>query len=511
AGETATSDAVAGGLMDSMTGALSNLDGDQKSLWVVPSTVVRSQHVDDPSSALAKLGATLVVKGSIAHSGKSVTLVANLINTKTMAQIGAATASNPDGDLAAAQEQVVVQLGRMLNVSVGRGDAAHAASSSAPAAYDLYLEALNYMQRFDKPGNLDLALARLETAIKEDPQFAIAYATQGEAYRLKYEADSDDKWLKLASASCEQAIKLNPSLPGAYVTLGDIHAVTGHPELAADEFQRALSLDSRNPAAISGLGWSYEHSGRIAEAEAEYKKALVLRPGDWYSIDRLALFYERQGRYQDAIAQVKQVIELTPDNRNAYYDLGAFYLEAGDAANYKAAEDALKKSLEISPNYPAYGNLGLLYLEEKRYKEAAEMVEKALAINDQDMLPLSYSELAYRWLHDDKRADAALGRMQSMAEAEVKGNPQDAEAQSWLGLAYAKRGLRGRALPHLEAAIALAPTNQQVLVNTIEAYVIIGDDATALGLMQQAKQGGVALPDLKLEPRMQPLLLKTKA
>ncbi|HEY0795551.1 MAG TPA: serine/threonine-protein kinase, partial [Acidisarcina sp.] len=47
AGETATSDAVAGGLMDSMTGALSNLDGDQKSLWVVPSTVVRSQHVDD--------------------------------------------------------------------------------------------------------------------------------------------------------------------------------------------------------------------------------------------------------------------------------------------------------------------------------------------------------------------------------------------------------------------------------------------------------------------------------
>jgi eukaryotic-like serine/threonine-protein kinase len=515
-GGDVASDAVAGGLMDSMTGALSNLDsGDnadgQKALWVVPSSVVRSQHVDDPSSALDKLRATLVVKGSIAHSGKAVTLVANLINTKTMAQIGSATASNADGDLAAAQEQVVVQLGRMLNVSVAHGDAAHQANSSAPAAYDLYLEALNYMQRFDKPGNLDLAIARLQTAIGEDPQFALAYATQGEAYRLKYEAGSDDKWLKLALESCQQAIKLNPALPGAYVTLGDIHAVTGHAELAADEFQRALSLDSRNPAAISGLGWSYEHSGRLADAEAEYKKALVLRPGDWYSNDRLALFYDRQGRYNDAIAQVKQVIELTPDNRNAYYDLGAFYLEAGDPKNYKAAEEALKKSLAISPNYPAYGNLGLLYLEEKRYKEAAEMAEKALAINDQDLLPWSYSELAYRWLHDDKKADAALARMQSMAEAEVKQNPQGAEAQSWLGLAYAKRGLRGKALPHIEAALALAPTNQQVLVNTIEAYVIIGDDATALGLMQQAKQGGVALPDLKLEPRMQPLLLKTKS
>ena len=507
-GGNAASDALAAGLMDSMTGALSNLDADQKSLWVVPASVVRSQHVTDPSSALKMLGATLVVKGTISHAGDGITLTADLINTKTMREVGSATAQSSSGDLAAAQQDVVSQLGRMLNVS--HRETTQPGNSSAPAAYDLYLEALSYMQRFDKPGNLDLAINRLQTAIGEDSAFALAYATEGEAYRLKYDADNDSKWLQPALTNCQQAIKLNPLLPSPYVTLGDIHAMTGHPELAADEFQRALSLDSRNPAAISGLAWSYEHAGRLADAEAQYKKALVLRPGDWYSIDRLALFYDRQGRYDDAIAQMKQVIALTPDNRNAYYDLGAFYLEAGDPAHYPDAEQALKKSLAISPNYPAYGNLALLYLEEQRYSEAAAMSEKALSINATDVLPWSYAELAYRWLHKDAKAAAALAHMQTLSEAAVKTNPQSAEDQSWLGLAYAQRGARDQAVPHLEAALALAPTDQQVLVNAIEAYVMIGDESTARRLIQQAREGKTSLSDLKLEPRMQPLLVKTK-
>jgi serine/threonine-protein kinase len=58
--------ALAEGLMDSLTAELSNLGAGKSSLWVVPSSVVRRRNVDDPSAALRDLGATLVVKGSIA-------------------------------------------------------------------------------------------------------------------------------------------------------------------------------------------------------------------------------------------------------------------------------------------------------------------------------------------------------------------------------------------------------------------------------------------------------------
>src|SRR5260370_1317632 len=58
-------DPVAEGLMDSMTNELPNLEAAQKSLWVVPPSVVRSRKVSDPAAAFRDLGATMVVQGAI--------------------------------------------------------------------------------------------------------------------------------------------------------------------------------------------------------------------------------------------------------------------------------------------------------------------------------------------------------------------------------------------------------------------------------------------------------------
>jgi serine/threonine-protein kinase len=55
-----------------------------------------------------------------------------------------------------------------VNVS----EAAHVASGSMPGAYESYLKALGYIQRYDKPGNLDLAIAALDSALEKDPRFA---------------------------------------------------------------------------------------------------------------------------------------------------------------------------------------------------------------------------------------------------------------------------------------------------------------------------------------------------
>ncbi len=500
--------ALVAGLMDSMTAALSNLDTDQKALWVVPASVVRSAKVTDPESALKTLGATMVVMGSVERSGNSIRVTLDLINTKTLRQIGSVSSSSDDGDLAAVQQNVLGKLGRLLHIRV-TGDALPQSSGpSAPAAYDLYLEAVGYVERFDKPGNLDLAIIRLQNATSEDPGFALAYATMGEAYRLKYNADKDTKWLKPALASCEQAVKLNPQLPSTYVTLGDIHAVTGHYELAETEFQKATSLDSRNAEAVQGLAWSYEQMGRLGEAEESYRKAMVLRPGDWSGHNELALFYDRHNRYAEAVSQLQQALQLTPDNPEVYFNLGGFYLDMGDPAEYPEAERALRKSLSLAPTYPAYANLGLLYLLESRYADSIAMSERALGINDKDPLPWSYAAFAYRWLKQTAKADAAWGHVQTLAEAAVTRNAQNAESQSWLGLAYAMQGERQKAMPSLEAAIALSPAVQQVFINAIEGYYAVGSEANALRLAQQAKQAGMSLTELQFDSDLRPLLSK---
>src|SRR5262249_22222012 len=71
-GNDAANEAIAQGLMDSLTSDLPNLDAAQESLWVVPSNVVRSRKISDPSAAERELGATLVVKGSMQRQGEDV-------------------------------------------------------------------------------------------------------------------------------------------------------------------------------------------------------------------------------------------------------------------------------------------------------------------------------------------------------------------------------------------------------------------------------------------------------
>ena len=86
-----------------------------------------------------------------------------------------------------------------------------------------------------------------------------------------------------------------------------------------------------------------------AEAEANYKRAIALRADYWDApaIRRLGNFYDRQNRPKDAIAQYQRVIELTPDNPAVYSNLGAENIGMDDAA----AEAALKKSIQLAPNY----------------------------------------------------------------------------------------------------------------------------------------------------------------
>jgi TolB-like protein len=202
---------VAAGLMDSMTNQLSNLEAAQQSLWVVPASVVRSRKVSDPVAAYRDLGATMVVEGSVARKGSDVSLTVVLIDSKRLRQIGSAQLEDRSGDLAALQNQAVLHLARMMKVNPADALPAPAASI-VPSAYESYLKALGYLQRYDTPGNPDLAIAALNSAVENDPRFALGYATLGEAYRLKFLMDHDPASVEQALAKCRKAVQLDPHL-----------------------------------------------------------------------------------------------------------------------------------------------------------------------------------------------------------------------------------------------------------------------------------------------------------
>jgi serine/threonine-protein kinase len=509
-GNNPQNEALVEGMVDALSGKLSNLEVGKQSLWVIPSSEVRRLKVTDPTSAFRELGATLVVKGSIAREGQQVRLNISLIDAKNLREIGSVDLADQVGDFATLQDEAVAKLARLMNVTVTADMLRNTGGSVNPAAYEYYLTALGYMQRYDKPGNLDLAIQALQNSVQTDPRFALGYAQLGEVYRIKSRVEQNPNWLAEAEANCKKAAEIDGRIPAVHVTLARIHDLQGHHDLALQEFQRALDIDPHDAAALDGLAHTYQNSGRIADAEAAFQKAAALRPDFWDGYNELGNFYERQGKFQQAIQEYQHALELTPDNAQLYANLAAAYLDSGDPKQQPNAERALKKSLELSPSYPAYANLGSLYLTQHRYAESASATESALKLNDHDYMVWSNLVLVYEWLNNKDKAEAARRRVLGLLEQQVKMQPQDAAAQATLATVNAHYGRASQAESQIQTALAIAPEDPSVLADVATAYELLGQRGQAISALQKAIQKGFPLDQAKVDPEMTALISDPK-
>jgi eukaryotic-like serine/threonine-protein kinase len=502
-GNNPENDALVQGLMDSLAGKLSNLDVGNQSLWIVPTSEVRRLKITDPADALKQLGANLVVKGSVERDGRDVRLNVNLIDTKNLRQIGSADLEDRAGDLSTLQNEAVARLARLMNISVTASMLSNTGGTVNPAAYEDYLTALGHMQRYDKPGNLDLAITALDNSVRTDPRFALGYAQLGEAYRLKYRIDQNSRWLEEALANCQKAAELDSRMPAVYVTLGQIHEAGGKHDLALQEFRHALDLDPKNAAALTGLAHAYENSGRVADAEATYQKAAALRPNEWDGFNNLGNFYDRQGKYTQAITQYQHALELTPDNAQVLLNMGGAFADSGDPKLMSKAEDALQRSIALNPSYGAYANLGLFYYQQRRYPESAGALEKALSFNDQDYLAWENLVNCDEWLKQPQKAEDARRHEMPLLQQAIQLKPEDAGAHAMLANLYAAQHQPEKSISHIQTAVALAPNDAQNLETIADAYANLGDRRQALHFVQQALKRGVTAGQLRADPELQ--------
>jgi serine/threonine-protein kinase len=506
AGNNPEDAALVDGLLDSLAGKLSNLDVDNKALWVIPTSEVRRLKVTDPATALKDFGATYVVSGSVRRDGKGVNLSLNLIDTRNLRLIGSADVEDAGGDIETLEDQAVSRLAKLMNLSVSAGSMKSASGTVAPAAYEDYLTALGYMQRYDKPGNIDLAVTALQNAIQTDPSFALGRAQLGEAYRLKFVLDQNPRWLNEAEANGSKAVELDNQMPAAYVTLGWVHDATGKHDLALQEFQQALHLDPLNAAALRGLARAYERSGRVADAEATFQKAIALRPNDWDIYSSYGGFCRRQGKYQEAIAQYQKALQLTPDNAQVLANLGGAYVDTGDPKFYPLAEQSLQRSITIAPSYEVYANLGSLYMQEFRFQEGAAMSEKALSLNDKNYDVWNNLVICYDWLKLPEKSAEARGRLLVLLEQAIKTNPQDANAHATLAAEYAVMHEKEKTLSHVQTTLALTPDDPINLLSVADAYELMGDRRQAVVYIERALKHGLKTDEVSADPYMQSIL-----
>jgi serine/threonine protein kinase/tetratricopeptide (TPR) repeat protein len=492
--------ALADGLMEVVSTSLTSLEQFHGSLLVVPASDVRRENVTSARDAGKLLDANLVITGSVESIGGRIQVTINLVDTRAVTQLRTETIK-AGPDLAAVQDTVQERVGHMLELALK--PQIDADLKAVGGAYRFYVEGLGYLQRYDRPENIDNAIAAFKRSLATDSNYVLAYSSLAEAYWRRYDLLKDPASLDAAVANGTRALQLNSQVAQVHITMGMIQAGQGQYENAEREFQQALRLEPRNADAYRELATAYDSMGKPDKAEATYKRAIELRPDNWSSVKQIGVFYAGKGRYPEAERYLRQVVRLTPDSAKAYSNLGGLYLKMGRRAE---AEAQLEKSVSIEPTAFGCSNLGVLYYLQGRYADAAVQYQKATEMNPTESRWWSNLADAYRWSPTlAAKAPDAFRHAIELSRQEIAINPRDAQLHSRLATSYAALGEHEHAAAEIGEAIRLAPADGYVQFRAALVYEQAHQRERALRALKAALDGNYSQEEIRNAPPLKDL------
>ena len=504
---SASLQALADGLRSQMIDSLTSREGVNPGLLVLPASQMATQHVSDPSSARNALGADLAITGSVAETAGQLHIVLSSVDTANSQVINSEVMDGSSADLGGLAETMARTAAGMLGLKIAANSSQrNALAGLPPAATDLYLESLGYLDRQnEKPANLDQAMSGFEKTTQAAPNFAPAYAELANCYAMQFRLTKDAKILALADQNATRATQINSQLPEVLLAVGQIRLLQGKYSDAVTSFQRVLALDDRNDAAYRGLANAYAATGLPDKAEDAWQKASALRPNSVDVYNALAKFELSRSNYAKAAENFRKAVSLAPQNAIILSNLGVALLYQGAL---EESRKAWHDSIRIAPNYQSYNNLGNLDLKQGRYADAASDYEKALEINKTDYQVWSNLAVAYSQT-PGQQARAKDGFLQAakMCREALKGNPNDPEMLSDLAMFIASEGdERQEPLVLIEKALALGPQDTYVQFNAAETYESLGYRKEALDWLGKLIASGYPLDDINHSPVLADLI-----
>lgn len=212
-------------------------------------------------------------------------------------------------------ETITHQIGMELHPQ--EKEAFQARATDNADAYMAYLRAL----ALSKQRDFEEALRWLNTAVNNDPRFALAYAIMSEMHSLLYHygKDRSDHRISLAKEAVDKALSLNPELSEAHFAKGLVsYRIYRDYESALEEYQIASRLQPGRPDIMSATGWIYKRQGKYHDALALYQEALSLDPRNESITSEIGEVLRFLRRYAEAEYYYNLSIQINPVQEIVY-------------------------------------------------------------------------------------------------------------------------------------------------------------------------------------------------
>ena len=322
-----------------------------------------------------QLGVSNILEGSVQKATDQVRVSVQLINATTDGHLWAEIYDRKLTDIFKVETDIAKTIAETLQAKL-TGSEEHAISvkpTADAAAYQLYLKGRFFWGR-RSGDNIPKAIEYFEEAIRQDPNYALAYAGLAEAWiTLPGHASARLQDVKpKAKEAALKSLQIDDTLAGAHTALAQVLFFDLDFAGAIKEFQRAIDLD---PNYATAHHW-YANGpllalGRFDEAVAEGARAVELDPLSPIINVNQANNFIIAGRCDEAIHQIRQALELDSEFGYAHSNLGLALELKGDLPG-AIAEFRRAHQLDGDPLSLAY--LGNLYGKTGNVTEAANIL-----------------------------------------------------------------------------------------------------------------------------------------
>jgi Flp pilus assembly protein TadD len=181
------------------------------------------------------------------------------------------------------------------------------------------------------------------------------------------------------------------------------------------------------------------------------------------------------GRYSEAIADLDRAQSIGPENASVHL-LRALVLEqTGKPAE---AENEFRTSLNLDSSDEAWFDLGLFYMTQRRYEDAAEVLRKSALVSARPHDMWLTLGLAYLQMHQPEPALDALDKAEATSpfgEAGASlGSTFDSLIATGRSKAWYQLGEVERAVSFQEEAVKLAPNDSKLWLGLADLYDVEG-------------------------------------
>jgi tetratricopeptide (TPR) repeat protein len=232
---------------------------------------------------------------------------------------------------------------------------------------------LLYVQK----GRTEEAIPQLREAVRMDPSRrdaseALVRILQDHA-RAAYESGDYLKVLPLLT----EARKYAPDNVDVQFELGTVALQMSLWDEAVEAFQRVLKLHANDPLALYNLGRAFMGLSRFEEARQQFARYAEAHPDDAAGHCALGMTLAALERAPEARQQFERSIELAPEQTESYFRLGLVDLNA------KVLDEAAMNFRQVlnrdSKHAGALSALGRVAFEQKRYSDAIDLLQRAIA------------------------------------------------------------------------------------------------------------------------------------